>query len=361
MEISELQLSSFVEKSELDLDDASQGNLDGGNNGTDGGRKLIGRWTKEEHQRFVEGLNKFGKNWKKVEEFVGTRTGAQIRSHAQKFFNRLQKESPGGGDGKSSLDSGAMIHGGLNDPSFYQVREMSDSDEDPVTTKNEKTNQNAENQKEEGSAPVQPAFHPSSAHPSGKETSDSKNSSQKTGKSTSIKAKDPSSELSTWPASSQSPKQARSPAPVHLRKTTGARNSGEAKRSKGGGNKPKSLSCKSLRETNSSIAAPDEEKTKGLITAKISSQVLPNLRESNNFKGIKVQVSLSQGAPMNGQTNQGFPLKTPDSFGFSSLNGYMSEDDILAIVQLVANALERVSNGEFSQSDVQGKQLFPGY
>ncbi|EAR86833.3 Myb-like DNA-binding domain, shaqkyf class protein (macronuclear) [Tetrahymena thermophila SB210] len=51
-----------------------------------------GRWTKEEHQKFLEGLNIYGKNWKKVEEHIGTRTGAQIRSHAQKFFNRLEKE-----------------------------------------------------------------------------------------------------------------------------------------------------------------------------------------------------------------------------------------------------------------------------
>jgi len=54
--------------------------------------KGTGRWTKEEHQRFIEGVKLFGKNWKSVEEYVGTRTGAQIRSHAQKFFNRLEKE-----------------------------------------------------------------------------------------------------------------------------------------------------------------------------------------------------------------------------------------------------------------------------
>lgn len=54
--------------------------------------KANGRWTKEEHERFVEGIRRFGKNWKKVEEFVGTRNGAQIRSHAQKFFLRIQRE-----------------------------------------------------------------------------------------------------------------------------------------------------------------------------------------------------------------------------------------------------------------------------
>ncbi|CAD8092974.1 unnamed protein product [Paramecium primaurelia] len=56
------------------------------------GEVVLGRWTKDEHQRFVEALSIHGKNWKKVEEYVGTRSGAQIRSHAQKFFNRLEKE-----------------------------------------------------------------------------------------------------------------------------------------------------------------------------------------------------------------------------------------------------------------------------
>lgn len=54
--------------------------------------KMAGRWGKSEHYRFIEALKKYGKNWKKVEEHVGSRTGAQIRSHAQKFFNRLQRE-----------------------------------------------------------------------------------------------------------------------------------------------------------------------------------------------------------------------------------------------------------------------------
>lgn len=37
-------------------------------------------------------MHLFGKNWIKVEAHIGTRSGAQIRSHAQKFFNRIQKE-----------------------------------------------------------------------------------------------------------------------------------------------------------------------------------------------------------------------------------------------------------------------------
>lgn len=45
-----------------------------------------GRWTKEECKRFEEALKKYGRNWRKVEDYVGTRSGTQIRSHAQKYF-----------------------------------------------------------------------------------------------------------------------------------------------------------------------------------------------------------------------------------------------------------------------------------
>jgi SHAQKYF class myb-like DNA-binding protein len=51
----------------------------------------MGRWTKEEHFRFLEALKYFGKEWKRVQEHVGTRTSTQARSHAQKFFNKLEK------------------------------------------------------------------------------------------------------------------------------------------------------------------------------------------------------------------------------------------------------------------------------
>jgi len=55
--------------------------------------RFNGRWTKEEHKLFVEAITAYGKNWKKVEECIGTRTGAQIRSHAQKYFLKLEKDT----------------------------------------------------------------------------------------------------------------------------------------------------------------------------------------------------------------------------------------------------------------------------
>jgi SHAQKYF class myb-like DNA-binding protein len=41
-----------------------------------------GRWTDEEHTKFLEALAIHGKNWNKVHKYVGTRSSAQTRSHA---------------------------------------------------------------------------------------------------------------------------------------------------------------------------------------------------------------------------------------------------------------------------------------
>ena len=84
-----------------------------------------GRWTDEEHRQFVEGiplinfllikifdflpifysscssntnqtaflgLKICGKNWKKLEHYVPTRNSTQIRSHAQKFFIKIERQ-----------------------------------------------------------------------------------------------------------------------------------------------------------------------------------------------------------------------------------------------------------------------------
>lgn len=51
-----------------------------------------GRWTKDEHFRFLEALKLYGKEWRKVQEHVNTRTSTQARSHAQKFFVKLEKK-----------------------------------------------------------------------------------------------------------------------------------------------------------------------------------------------------------------------------------------------------------------------------
>ena len=74
--------------------------------------KVNGRWTKQEHLLFLEGifsphtgLRLHGKNWKKIEQLITTRTGSQIRSHAQKFFMKQTTEKR---DGNTGSEEGEM-------------------------------------------------------------------------------------------------------------------------------------------------------------------------------------------------------------------------------------------------------------
>jgi SHAQKYF class myb-like DNA-binding protein len=84
-----------------------------------------GRWTTEEHHLFLQGLEQHGKGWKKIASLIKSRTVVQIRTHAQKYFQKLAKARQGtggsGGNGVSgsttmddngiSLDSGTLIGG----------------------------------------------------------------------------------------------------------------------------------------------------------------------------------------------------------------------------------------------------------
>jgi SHAQKYF class myb-like DNA-binding protein len=54
--------------------------------------KKSGRWTDEEHQDFVKGLRKYGKNWSLISHLVKSRTTVQVRTHAQKYFLKQQKQ-----------------------------------------------------------------------------------------------------------------------------------------------------------------------------------------------------------------------------------------------------------------------------
>ncbi|KAG5007464.1 hypothetical protein AAZX31_09G151600 [Glycine max] len=51
------------------------------------------KWTEEEHQKFLEALKLYGRGWRQIEEHIGTKTAVQIRSHAQKFFSKVVRES----------------------------------------------------------------------------------------------------------------------------------------------------------------------------------------------------------------------------------------------------------------------------
>lgn len=52
-------------------------------------------WTEDEHQKFLEALTLYDRDWKKIEAFVGSKTVIQIRSHAQKYFLKVQKTNSG--------------------------------------------------------------------------------------------------------------------------------------------------------------------------------------------------------------------------------------------------------------------------
>ena len=56
------------------------------------GTENTGRWSHVEHEKFIEGMMKFGKNnWTAIANVVKTRTVVQVRTHAQKFYKRLKK------------------------------------------------------------------------------------------------------------------------------------------------------------------------------------------------------------------------------------------------------------------------------
>lgn len=80
-----------LNKDDFDYDD---GDYDDGFDS----KESTGRWSREEHHLFIRGLELYGKGWKKIANLIKTRTVVQIRTHAQKYFQKLSKARQNGND-----------------------------------------------------------------------------------------------------------------------------------------------------------------------------------------------------------------------------------------------------------------------
>ena len=78
------------------------------------GGENTGRWTAEEHRLFLQGLEQHGKGWKKIASLIKSRTVVQIRTHAQKYFQKLAKARQNGEEGEIIMDGRGPggVHGG---------------------------------------------------------------------------------------------------------------------------------------------------------------------------------------------------------------------------------------------------------
>ncbi|CAM9847120.1 unnamed protein product [Ectocarpus sp. 8 AP-2014] len=51
-----------------------------------------GRWTKQENSDFLDGLERYGKQWKAIAKLVKTRTTIQTRVHHAKYVLQRERE-----------------------------------------------------------------------------------------------------------------------------------------------------------------------------------------------------------------------------------------------------------------------------
>lgn len=77
-----------------------------------------GRWTEQEHQSFLAGLRLYGREWKKVASKIKTRSSAQIRSHAQKYFAKLARDEEMRKNGMIGSQHGNNSTNSINSKSY---------------------------------------------------------------------------------------------------------------------------------------------------------------------------------------------------------------------------------------------------
>jgi SHAQKYF class myb-like DNA-binding protein len=95
-----------------------------GYDGADSGTNH-GRWTREEHAVFLHGLELHGKEWKKIADMISSRSVVQIRTHAQKYFQKVAKTT--GGPVMSTSKKGDVV---LRPPTRRRRLEHEHEDED---------------------------------------------------------------------------------------------------------------------------------------------------------------------------------------------------------------------------------------
>lgn len=75
-----------------------------GKDGASAARAKEGHWTDEEHEFFLKCWAKYGKSWKKISQVMKTRSNEQIRTHAQKYFTKLDQLRTCGYEGSYTMD-----------------------------------------------------------------------------------------------------------------------------------------------------------------------------------------------------------------------------------------------------------------
>ena len=91
---------------------------------------LNGRWSQKEHLLFIKGCLLYGNYWKKVKKYIQTRSCSQIRSHAQKYLNKLNKKYYGN---KNNLNNNYDFNLKLSDDEIKRLvnkNKFSDKDMD---------------------------------------------------------------------------------------------------------------------------------------------------------------------------------------------------------------------------------------
>jgi SHAQKYF class myb-like DNA-binding protein len=69
--------------------------------GGDAGIRRRERWTPQEHKLFLEGLQRYGRRWTKIQALLPHKTAAQIRVHAYAYFSKVLHTAMGSGDAQS--------------------------------------------------------------------------------------------------------------------------------------------------------------------------------------------------------------------------------------------------------------------